>query len=77
MINTESTTTLLPPACRLIQIHEALMVTASDHSTIYKWMSEGDFPRAVKLNSRSVRWLKNEVQEWITRKREQRGITVT
>ncbi|MEZ9561506.1 helix-turn-helix transcriptional regulator [Vibrio splendidus] len=57
----------------MIQIREVLMTTVLDHSTIYKWMSEGGFPRAVKLNSRSVRWLENEVQEWITRKLQHSG----
>ncbi|MEZ8863184.1 helix-turn-helix transcriptional regulator [Vibrio sp. 10N.247.311.51] len=40
-------------------------------------MSEGCFPRAVKLNSRSVRWVDNEVQEWIACKRDQRDYTGT
>ncbi|MCY9863341.1 AlpA family transcriptional regulator [Vibrio coralliirubri] len=72
-MNTESTIILPLPACRLIQIREVLMVTGLARSTIYKWMSEGCFPRSVKLNSRSVRWVENEVQEWIACKREQRN----
>ncbi|WP_411569287.1 helix-turn-helix transcriptional regulator [Shewanella sp. SM87] len=31
-----------------------------------------DFPKAVKLGSRSVAWVESEVQEWILERIEQR-----
>jgi prophage regulatory protein len=76
-MNAKETITITPPTYRLMQLHEVLMITGVARSTIYKWMGDGCFPRAVKLNSRSVRWIENEVQEWIARKQEQRDITVT
>ncbi|OCH53650.1 AlpA family transcriptional regulator [Vibrio sp. ZF57] len=75
-MNTKETITTTPPAYRLMLLHEVLMITGLARSTIYKWMSDGCFPRAVKLNSRSVRWIENEVQEWIARKFQRRDYTV-
>ncbi|MEZ9144900.1 helix-turn-helix transcriptional regulator [Vibrio sp. 10N.286.52.C3] len=68
-----------PPACRLVQRHEVLMITGLARLTIYKWMDDGYFPKAVKLNYRSVRWVdnNNEVQEWIACKREPHYCTGT
>ena len=52
------------------------MITGLARSTIYKWMSEGPFPKVIKLNSRSVRRIESEVQEWIARKFQRRDYTV-
>jgi prophage regulatory protein len=34
-------------------------------SSIYEKMEEGEFPRPVKLGSRAVAWIEDEVNEWI------------
>ncbi|MFA0084379.1 AlpA family phage regulatory protein [Vibrio sp. 10N.261.51.F12] len=38
------------------------MITGLARSTIYKWMSEGQLPKVVKLNSRPVSRIESEVQ---------------
>ena len=43
---------------RLPQVEEA---TGESRSTIYKRISEGEFPRPVKLGAKSVGWVEEEV----------------
>jgi len=35
-------------------------------STIYRWMSEGKFPKPVQLGGYSVAWSEREVEAWIS-----------
>ena len=34
-------------------------------STIYLWVSQGEFPAPVKLGARAVGWIKREVDQWL------------
>src|SRR3546814_17227601 len=34
-------------------------------STIYRWMSEGKFPRPVQLGGYSVAWAESEIDGWV------------
>ena len=34
-------------------------------STLYKLMSQGDFPRPYRITAGSVRWLQSDVDSWI------------
>lgn len=34
-------------------------------STIYAWMSSGDFPRPVRLGRRAVGWLERDIDAWL------------
>jgi prophage regulatory protein len=43
---------------RLPQVEE---VTGDSRSTIYKRISEGEFPKPVKLGAKSVGWVEEEV----------------
>jgi prophage regulatory protein len=43
---------------RLPQVEEA---TGESRSTIYKRISEGRFPRPVKLGAKSVGWVEDEI----------------
>ena len=43
---------------RLPQVEEA---TGESRSTIYKRISEGEFPKPVKLGTKSVGWVEEEV----------------
>ena len=46
---------------RLPQVQEA---TGEARSTIYKRMSEGTFPKPVKLGAKSVGWVEDEIAEY-------------
>lgn len=46
---------------RLFEIKKALGLSGS---TIYRLISQGTFPKQIKLGKRSSGWLKSEVDEW-------------
>jgi prophage regulatory protein len=39
--------------------------TTLSGSTIYRLVSEGKFPKPIKLSKRSSGWITSEVQDWI------------
>lgn len=41
-------------------------------SMIYELVSRGDFPKPIKLGSRSVGWLAEEIDTWISKRAELR-----
>lgn len=53
---------------RLLRLPQVMEVTSMRKSTIYALQAKGDFPRAVKLGSQSVRWVEDEVLEWLARR---------
>ncbi|GAL11438.1 transcriptional regulator [Vibrio astriarenae] len=50
---------------RLIKLKEVMTLTSLARSTIYKYMSEDQFPKAVSLGCRSVAWVEEEVTDWV------------
>ncbi|MCY1548635.1 Prophage CP4-57 regulatory protein (AlpA) [compost metagenome] len=50
---------------RIIRLKEVMNTTGLARSTVYKYVSEGNFPKPVGLGDRCVGWLETEVQEWI------------
>ena len=57
---------------RLISMKELMHKTSLARSTIYKYLSEGNFPKSVSLGPNKVAWLESEVDEWIEEKLAQR-----
>ncbi|EML1934319.1 AlpA family transcriptional regulator [Providencia sp. 21OH12SH02B-Prov] len=55
-LNTES---------RLLRLPEVTLLTGLPTSTIYLKMKSNDFPKQMKIESRSVAWLESEINEWI------------
>ncbi|WP_284383196.1 AlpA family phage regulatory protein [Litoribrevibacter albus] len=53
---------------RLIRISEVMNKTSLAKSTIYKYMTQGEFPPAVQLSKNFVAWVEEEVEEWIATK---------
>ena len=49
---------MLRKILRLPQVEEA---TGESRSTIYKRISEGEFPKPVKLGAKSVGWVEDEI----------------
>lgn len=56
---------------RLIRLPEVQHRVGLGRSTIYRWMSEGKFPKPVQMGGRAVAWAEDEVEAWITRSLEQ------
>lgn len=55
-------------AMRLISIKEVIHKTSLARSTIYKYLSLGEFPKSVSLGTNKVAWLESEIDEWIESK---------
>ena len=55
------------PSPALIRLAELSKLLGVARSTIYKWMTEGSFPRPVRVSERAVRWRPEDIEEWRTR----------
>jgi len=47
---------------------EVIEKTGLARSTIYKLISQGEFPKQVELGARSVGWVDEEIEEWLLKK---------
>lgn len=52
-------------AQQVLKLVEVKKTTALSGSTIYRLISQGDFPRQIKLSERSSGWLQSEVDQWL------------
>lgn len=50
------------------RIQAAMAMTGLPRSTIYLYIKNGKFPKAIKLGERSVGWLESDLLEWIQRR---------
>lgn len=50
---------------RVIRLKEVIHRTGLGRSTIYRWMGEGKFPRAIKLGGHSVAWVEQDIDRWL------------
>jgi len=57
----------------LIRLPEVKARTGLSRSCIYEAMSDGRFPRPVKITARASAWVESEVQKWIEERINQRG----
>ena len=60
---------------RIIRLKEVIDSTGLARSTIYKYISEGTFPKPVSLGDRCVGWVDSEVHDWILARIEERDHT--
>jgi prophage regulatory protein len=49
----------------LLRLPAVIRITGLARSTIYKLMSEGNFPSSLKLTQRTVAWSASDIQQWI------------
>ena len=52
-------------ALTLLRLSQVEKIVGFKKSTIYKKMSEGTFPQAVRLSSKSVAWRSDAINAWI------------
>ena len=50
----------------LQKLEEVKNVTALSRSSIYLKITEGTFPRPVKLGARAIAWRTSDIQRWIS-----------
>ena len=52
----------------MITIWEVVEVTGISRSTIYVYMETQGFPRPIRVGVRAVRWILEEVSEWLDKR---------
>ncbi len=50
---------------KLLTCKQVCEITGYVKSTIYRLMDEGEFPKALKIGPRAVRWREDEIRAWI------------
>ena len=58
-------------APRFLRLPEVRQMTGLSTSTIYRWMTEGNFPKQIQLGSRSVVWNERDVIAWMEKQMEE------
>ena len=56
----------------LMRLKEVCRETGLSQGTIYRLMSEGKFPKSVKIGPRATAWKRMEVYDWIRARQEGR-----
>lgn len=57
---------------RVLRLHQVMDTTGLGRSTIYRYMSEGLFPRSIPLGERCRGWIEGEILDWIVGRIEER-----
>lgn len=52
----------------LLKLPAVQAKTGLSRSSIYLWVSRGEFPAPVPLGSRAVAWVEKEVDEWVSKR---------
>jgi prophage regulatory protein len=50
---------------RCVRIREVKAMTGMSHSTIYKYIAAGQFPKPIKLGLRMAAWRVSTIEAWI------------
>ncbi len=50
---------------RIVRMPELLKITGYSRPTIYRLMSEGAFPKSLKLGKNSIGWKLSTIQAWM------------
>jgi len=58
---------------KIIKLPEVKVITTFSRSTIYRLIDMGEFPKQIKLAERSSGWIKQEVEDYIENKINNRG----
>ena len=56
----------------LLKIQKVIELTTLSRSTIYRLVEIGKFPKPVKLTTRTIGWVEEEVKEFIQNKIDNR-----
>jgi len=57
-----------------MRLKDVMKVTGLGRSTIYKYISEGQFPEQISLGARAVGWVDSEIDDWVMSKIDERGV---
>jgi prophage regulatory protein len=51
---------------KLLRLQQVIEKVALSKSTIYRGMGDGSFPRPLRLGSRMVRWLSDDIDNYLS-----------
>ena len=58
---------------RLLTLPQIKELTQLSSTGIYRLMSQGKFPKQIKIAERSSRWIESEIMDFITEKMKERN----
>lgn len=50
---------------KILRLRQVIQVTGLSRSSIYSFQAQGNFPKSVKLGSRSIGWFQSDIDAWI------------
>ena len=53
---------------QFIRLNKVQEITSLSKSSIYRLISDGDFPKQIQIGKRSVVWVRSDVNNWINQK---------
>lgn len=56
----------------MLRLDEVIKKTGLSRSSIYKYISAGQFPKPVHLGERTVAWVEGEIEDWLMEKVKKR-----
>lgn len=59
---------------KLMKLKAVMECTGLARSTVYKFIAEDRFPKPVKLGTRMVAWVEEEIQKWILERISERDL---
>jgi prophage regulatory protein len=53
---------------QFIRLNKVQEITSLSKSSIYRLISDGDFPKQIQIGKRSVVWVRSDINNWINQK---------
>ena len=53
---------------RFLRLPQVIELTTLSKTSIYRLIADGDFPEQVPIGSRSVVWVRSDVEDWCDKK---------
>lgn len=58
---------------KILKLPEVMATTGLSRSSIYAFIKVSEFPQQINLGKRSVGWLSDEIEAWLSRRADVRG----
>ena len=58
---------------KILKLKQVIEIVGISRSTLYGMVQSGDFPKQLKLSTRSSGWLQSEVKNWIESRASKRS----
>lgn len=54
-----------PPSLKVLRLPEVIVRVGLRRASIYRYIGQGRFPKAVPIGVRAVGWLEHEIDNWL------------